>query len=115
MKTFEQWMMEIAEPASANGKPQPTAVQKQATVDAKTAAAKTIQQKPEITAKLTAGGATAKQAQTTLSANVAGDMAKTTGNSVDPTKAAFSGVDSIIDDIENSVGDIKMMKKRMKK
>lgn len=116
MKTFEQWLLELATTAGAvEGKPQPTAVQKKATIGAKDIAAQALQKQPELTTKLTGGGIPAKQAQAKLSADISADVAKTAGNDVDPTKAAFAGVDDVIGDIENTIDKPSMMKKRMKK
>lgn len=115
MRDFEQWLLEIANSNTTPGEPEPSDVQKKATVDAKDVAAKTLQKQPEIVSTLTSNGPHAKKAQTKLSADVSTQLAKTAGNDVDPTKAAFTGVNDVIGDIEDSIEKPSMMKKRMKK
>lgn len=62
MKTFEQWLAELVM-TGGEGKPQPPAAQKVATVNAKNVAAKALQSTPQIASKIAGGGAGAKQAQ----------------------------------------------------
>lgn len=116
MKTFSQWLMEKAgEVGVVAGEARPSHRQIQATDQAKQQTADIVKNQPELATKLAAGGNAAKQAQVKVSADVASNISKNSGTDVDATKAAFSGVDSVIDDIENSIDSPKMMKKRMKK
>tara|TARA_Y100000034_G_scaffold117749_1_gene157575 strand:+ start:23152 stop:23496 length:345 start_codon:yes stop_codon:yes gene_type:complete len=114
MKTFEQWLAELVM-TGGEGKPQPPAAQKVATVNAKNVAAKALQSTPQIASKIAGGGAGAKQAKVKLAADVGADLTKTAGNDVDPTKAALSAVGQLQTDIEDTIDEPAMMKKRMKK
>lgn len=98
-----QWLNEMENPGIEAGKPEPSISQKKATIDAKNIAAKSLENSPDITATLTDKGPNAKKAQAKLSANVSSQLSKTAGNTVDPTKAAFKGVDSMIDDITSTL------------
>jgi hypothetical protein len=116
MMNFKQWLMEM-DAGHSPGESRPDQGQLAATADAKAATAEVLTKKPEMAAKLVGGGPTAKKVQTNVSAQIASSIGKTSGNKADPIKAAFSGVDSVIGDLENSVGESspKMMKKGMKK
>ena len=112
---FKQWLMEAEEPGVTSGEPRISQRQIAATKGAKEAASKVISKEPQLAAKISAGGPTAKAAQADLSANVGTTISKNAAQGVDTTKAAFSGVDDMIGDIENTIDTPNMMKKRMKK
>lgn len=109
MKTFEQWLAEVEEPGVVAGKPRISQGQIAATDDAKQAASHLLQKKPELAAKLAGDGSQAKAAQAKMSAKISGGLAKNANNEIDPVKAAFSGVDDMISDIDNTI------EKRMRK
>ena len=112
---FKQWLMEVEEPGVTSGQPRPSQRQISATGTAKAAAGKIMQKDPTIAAKLSAGGQAAKKVQADVSSQVASTIGKNSPQGTDSMKAAFSGVDDVIGDIEDTIDTPSMMKKRMRK
>jgi hypothetical protein len=112
---FKQWLMELDEPGVTSGEPRISQRQIAATKGAKEAAGKVLQKDPTIAGKLSAGGQVAKKVQADVSSQVANSIGKNASQGTDSMKAAFSGVDNVIGDIEKTIDTPNMMKKMMKK